>query len=627
MSAITFAGTAEQQALAEEVFRLMVAQGQFFADDAPIRQTLGNLTNFLAHLHQQEHAAMAAAIDAAIQENQQIFIREQGENDVIYTTSRLGMYHPREDVNTHTYKQRLYQPEKPLPVDDISVVISTSRPVLTTIEPVFISDYWQQSPAHSPAHAQIERTLDEDGVSGAPPIDMPAAATLAEAARNDAATGAVPAPPAESVNLVSTVFTLPDGTVIDLSQPIADVLRTHRHALAAALLHKIDSDPLNRLARFGTLIYTGNDLPTLGKNDLRRIRDDIIEAGRPLLDLTIIDDLYHSQRQADYEGFRFALNYRLSREKDFEYVGVPGANLWAAKGLPAIGTKRVKAAEMAQLTGYLPDGFDDSLEDQSLEAIQEQGEVSRFLTFFEWTYGVLPFDAALAALLPRPVLDDQRSAVLTFESPQHFTSYLVEVRYPTGNRGGWLQGLEEFFQEYLVAGALFTIARTDVPNVFTIQYDEAGEVSERLLTLDEKKNKFGFTEISYFCMVDETRLLAQNMYGKFRNLKALPMNDRRKGDVVLRHVFEVLGENLGTRAEPRYQIDLDTLLLAFTVLRPASRPYVLDLIERDTAVTVAEGSSNRFIYTPEREETHDPDADEADDGERTYTAWKYDDDE
>lgn len=132
----------------------------------------------------------------------------------------------------------------------------------------------------------------------------------------------------------------------------------------------------------------------------------------------------------------------------------------------------------------------------------------------------------------------------------------MEVRYPTGNRGGWLQGLEEFFQEYLVAGALFTIARTDVPNVFTIQYDEAGEVSERLLTLDEKKNKFGFTEISYFCMVDETRLLAQNVYGKFRNLKALPMNDRRKGDVVLRHVFEVLGENLARGQNPATRSNL-----------------------------------------------------------------------
>ncbi len=624
MSEITFAGTAEQQSLAEEVFRLMVAQGRFFADDAPIRQTLSNLADFLAHLHQKEHAAMAAAIDAAIQENQQIFIREAGESDVIYTTSRLGMYHPRQDVNTHTYKQRLYNPEKPLPVDDISVVISTSRPVLTTVEPVFISDYWQQSPTHSTAHDLTEREPREDKVGAAPPTDLPAPTTLAEVALSDAEAEVGPPLPAEPVSTVNTVFTLPDGTTIDLSQPTPDLLQTHRHALAAALLYQIDNDPLNRLVRFGTLIYAGDNLPTLGKNDLRRIRDDIIEAGRPLLDATIIDDLYHSQRQADYEGFRFALNYRLSREKDFEYVGVPGANLWAAKGLPAIGTKRVKAAEMAQLTGYLPDGFDDSLEDQSLEAIQEQGEVSRFLTFFEWTYGVLPFDAALAALLPRPVLNDQRSAVLTFESPQHFTSYVVEVRYPTGNRGGWLQGLEEFFHDYLVAGALFTIARTALPNVFTIRYDEASEASERLLTLDEKKNKFGFTEISYFCMVDETRLLAQNVYGKFRNLKALPMSDRRKGDVVLHHIFEVLGANLGTRTEPRYQIDLDTVVLAFTVLRPASRPYVLDLIERDPAIVAADRGPNLFIYTPEREETSDADADEED---SAYSAWKYDDDD
>ena len=74
----------------------------------------------------------------------------------------------------------------------------------------------------------------------------------------------------------------------------------------------------------------------------------------------------------------------------------------------------------------------------------------------------------IAALLPGPVLPEQRSAVLRFESPQHYSSYLVEVRYPAGNRGGWLQGLEEFFREHLVPGAMITIARTNEANLFQI---------------------------------------------------------------------------------------------------------------------------------------------------------------
>ncbi len=605
MSELTFAGTPEQQSLATEIFRLMVAQAQFFAEDTPIRQTLSNLTEFLAARHEQDRETMKAAIDAALSANEAVFVREQRDGEVIYTTSRLGYYRPRTLVDTHTFKRRLYEPESPLPVDDISVVVSTSRPVLTTVEPVFISNYWQQVPVGAPPTAEP---------TASPPVGRPAE-PLPAAPLPAAAAEAAAAPVAAGI---ATTFTLPDGTVIDLKRPTAALLATHAAALEAALLHAIDHDPLNRIVRFGSTLYVGADLATLGKNDLRRIRDDIIEAESPLLDLTIIEDLYHSQRQSDYESFRFSLNYRLLREKDFEYVGVPGANLWSAKGLPPIGTKRVKAAEMAQLTSYLTDGLDDSLEDQSLEAIAESGQVSRFLSFFEWTYGMLPLDAALAALLPPPVLTDQRSAVLTFEAPQHYTSYPVEVRYPTGNRGGWLQGLEEFFQEYLVAGALITIARTDAANIFTIQYEEAAEAQERLLTLDEKKNKFGFADTTYAVLVDETRLLAQNTYGRFRNLKSLPMNDRRKGDLVLRHVFEAVGNKVGSRDAPAFQLDLETIVLAFSVLRPVSRAYVLTLLETDTAVEQHASDQNSYTYTPE------PKAADEDDDE----TWNdYDDDE
>jgi hypothetical protein len=44
----TFSGSADQRALAEQVFRIMRTQGAFFASDAPIRQSLGNLADFFA---------------------------------------------------------------------------------------------------------------------------------------------------------------------------------------------------------------------------------------------------------------------------------------------------------------------------------------------------------------------------------------------------------------------------------------------------------------------------------------------------------------------------------------------------------------------------------------------------
>ena len=72
----------------------------------------------------------------------------------------------------------------------------------------------------------------------------------------------------------------------------------------------------------------------------------------------------------------------------------------------------VKASEMGQLAGYLEEGFDDSLAEQSADSIRKSGTLSHILTFFEWEYGVLPYSKAIAALLPNALLSDQRSAVL-----------------------------------------------------------------------------------------------------------------------------------------------------------------------------------------------------------------------
>ncbi|HNP74025.1 MAG TPA: hypothetical protein PKK15_23105, partial [Kouleothrix sp.] len=152
----SFTGNAEQQALAEQVFQIMKAQGSFFAVDAPIRQTLANLADYFATQRKADRAKLAQEIDAALSTNTAVFAREQQGDDVIYVVSRLGAYRPRQDDNKHMFKQRLYEPDNPLPVDDISVVVTTTRPALTTIEPVYISDYWQQQAGLTPLHPAEE---------------------------------------------------------------------------------------------------------------------------------------------------------------------------------------------------------------------------------------------------------------------------------------------------------------------------------------------------------------------------------------------------------------------------------------------------------------------------------------
>jgi len=612
-----FTGNAEQKALAAQIFQLMSSQGAFFASDSPIKQTLANLADFIAVQSKADRAKVVQEIDAALSKNNAVFAREEHEDDVIYVISRLGVYRPRVDENTHMFKHRLYEPENPLPVDDISVVVTTTRPALTTVEPVFISDYWQQQAGLTPVSSGVEELEEavelQEVEEIAPVIEEP---IEAEEEVVEAAAPVAEKPVPVSTGMQNTLITLPNGVQIDLRRPVADLIGQYGPTLLAQFRAALDNDPLRRIVTFGTDAFPEAAVESFGKNDLRRIRDYLVETGEPMLDSQIIADIfYHNPRQNDYETFRFALDYRLSREKDFEFVGVDGARLWSTKGLPAIGTKRVKASEMGQLTGYLEEGFDDSTAEQSVESIRSTGTLSHVLTFFEWEYGVLPYTKALTALLPTPLLPDQRTAVLRFESPQHYSSTLAELRFPTGNRGGWLQGLEDFFHEHLVPGALITLSRTAEPHIFTLTYEEQAETSDRLLVLDEKKNKLAFANVSYYSAVDQDMLINQQQYGRLRNLKSLPMSDRRKADVTLEHVFETVGEPVGTRSEPRYEATPGQLYVALNVLRPVSREYLAHLLGENNEF---EQDGARWSYTPppvEIDEDEDQDEDLYDEDE------------
>lgn len=615
----TFKGNADQRALADQIFQIMTAQGALFATDAPIRQTLTHLADFFAAQRKADRANVEREIEAALRENSAVFSREERDGSVIYVTSRLGAYHQRREDNTHMFKHRLYEPERPLPVDDISVVVTTTRPALTTVEPVFISDYWQQQAGLTvmPAVPALDIAPPPE-----PPVEvepfLPTKEKEAALPPEEAIVEVVAPQPAATVN---TLITLPNGLQIDLRRPVGELMAQYGPTLTTQLRAAIDNDPLRRIVLFGNDVFPEAAVATFGKNDLRRIRDYILETGEPLLDTQIIADIfYYNPRQADYEAFRFAINYRLSREKDFEFVGVEGARLWSTKGLPTIGTKRIKASEMGQLTGYIEEGFDDSLIDQSADSIRKGGMLNHILTFFEWTHGVLPLSRAFAALLPSPLLPDQRTAVLRIESPQHYTATLAELRYPTGNRGGWIQGLEGFFHEHLAPGALISLIRTDDPHIFNLTYEEQAETTDRLLVFDEKKNKFAFANISYYAAVDSDMLVNQQGYGRLRNLKSLPMSERRKAEAVIEHVFETIGDPKGTRSEPHYTATLSKLYVALNVLRPAARSYLDHLLKEGAFFSPDAATPDLWHYTPEPKVSKEED--EEKDGEEEY----FDDD-
>src|SRR5215212_8333327 len=251
-----FTGNAEQKALAAQIFQLMSTQGAFFASDSPIKQTLANLADFIAVQRKADRAKVVQEIDAALSKNNAVFAREERDDDVIYVISRLGAYRPRSDEST-------------LPVDDISVVVTTTRPALTTVEPVFISDYWQQQAGLTPvapSDEEQEETVELlDAGETALVIEEPVATEEEEVVETAAPVTEKPVP--ASTSMQNTVIALPNGVQIDLRRPVADLIGQYGPTLLAQFRAALDNDPLRRIVTFGTDAFPEAAVESFGKND------------------------------------------------------------------------------------------------------------------------------------------------------------------------------------------------------------------------------------------------------------------------------------------------------------------------------------------------------------------------
>jgi len=582
---LNFAGSANEQALARRIWEIMVGQGSLFGRDAQIKQTVDNLAAYIAAQDGGDAATLRAMVDAAVQANPGVFSREERDSGVVVTTSRRGVSGGRQPDRRHMFATRLYEPSRPLPVDDINNIVTTVRPPLTTVEPVQVSNFWRNLAGQPPLAA------DAEALPSAEPEEV------AEAEEPEEAVAAVELPVAvqpavPAVAVAPTTVLLADGTTMDLQLPVETLVEQFGAQVKAALAQAFNDDPERRVVGFGETYYNANALPTFGKNDLRRIQNYIVEQGEPTFDTAIISDLYREQPgTSSFEIFRFGLNYRLSREKDYEFVGSDDYNLWLTKGSPSIDTKRVKPGDLGQMYSYLVEGFD------ATEPAAD-GVVNHYLTPFEWEYGILPFTKAFASIFPRTILPEQRGVVILLEVPQQNVAAYAETRIPVGNRGGWIWGFEELFHEFVVPGTLLTFSKSNQPNVLNLSWEEIASVEDRLLQLEEKRNRFVFAPVTYTSAVDEDLLPNQKRYGKLRNLKVLPWAERRRPDAVIAHVFETLGEQLGTKEEPMYWIHFNELLLGVNVLRPASAEFLLNLLGRDAAFYADEATVGAYYYKP-----------------------------
>jgi hypothetical protein len=522
-----FAGSKREQELAEKIMGLVSARGMFMSANSPIRIALRSLAEFL---DAQGEKDSRPRIDAVLAANPSVFALEEVDGESYLVTTRDGRAPQTAEAGTgHTFASRFHsplpKPERPAPR---ALPRQEAAPVdvLAELEDLQVEE--------SAATAEIQTQIDEEPVEQAP------------------------APVARTVTTQAAKPT--DVTEVD------DV------NLAVALRERLGADP--RVAKFGEQWLMEDRVPRFSRGDLRRLRDYMQEKEQPLTDEDLAQDVLGVRPGSpEFELVRFALNYRLSNEhREFEFVGTANQRFWSTSGLPQIGTTRRKLTEIGTDYRYLLD------EEPAAPAYRSRESIDHTLMFYEYIHGLLPYDADMQALLPGPMTSSQRSAVLTFECPQAFTTYLVELRYPTPNRGGFILGLDDFYSENLVPGAIISIQRSDNDGHYRVEFLAETARSDQLLELDERRaTRYVFRPTTYACGVEDAQLLSESRFGGLANEKPLDEKVRRRPEAVVAATFE----RIGLERDGNFSIDFETLLAAVNVERPMSGTLLRSILEQD----------------------------------------------
>ncbi len=551
-SAPTFVGTDEEQQLASQIFSLARSQGRFFTARAAIALKRDELVGFVASQRKDlgdDRAAIGDLIDAAMAANATIFARRETDDGVVsYVTTRNGVvYFPAPEDLDHSLAQRFMTVVAALP---------PPPPPPKRAAPL-IADGWSQRPNF--ADLAPESSLEEGfGAEAVPTDEVLATAPIAEDTVVEIAPVAEVAPEAQP-EPIAVAPTMPTPAEVPVEE------------LRAALLTALEADA--RFVSFGDRYFSEDLVDRYSRGDLRRIREYIVEVGEPVGDDQLLQEVFNRRpNDPTYEPARFSINYRLSREKrEFEFVGTGGARLWSTPGLAPIGTTIRKASELGTDYRYLLEEATDAATGDS---------VSHTLSFFEWANGLLPLDGELGRLFPAPYLDDQKTAMIRFQVPQLYVTFLTEARYPTGNRGGYLVGFDEFYRENLLPGTVFTIER--VPSndgEYVIRYVSVSPHEVRTLQIDERRNRYVFRPQTVQMQTAELWLLTENRYPRLGNIKPLDDRERRRTDGVVGLAFERVAENVGTKSEPRYWSAPEELLPIVNIDRPFSMRALQEVLE------------------------------------------------
>lgn len=601
---LEFEGKKAQKELAEVIFGLFRARGAFFAASAPISLTVASLSEALSSMGND---ASESAIKGALDANSHIFAADDSKDEPAYVTTKSGRPPGGGETSAddHSLVERFATPEPPR---------ERARPRTASTDTGTDLDGAETSPAMEfppdSWQAAVAAALREAGQES-PDVILPETedtptAEITEAAVEEAE--ALEEVVAEDVVVEEDIVVDEPEAVAEeeVEEPIApepapapepvseiEVSDSSDDEIAAAIELALREEAA--AVRWGDYWMHESNVAELSQDDLNKIQEILGGASEAVSDYALVRDLGTDATPGSeaFEIERFALNYRMSRELSmFEFVGTARQSLWTTAGVPAITTDKRTVGEIGQDYRFL-------LDYRTPDELAEPGLVEHVLTFYEHRLGVLPLNANFETIMPKAAFNDQRATRLTFESPQTFETFEVDLRYPTSNRGGYLIGFEEFFSENLVPGAVLTIEATrDQETHFIIEYFQISRQDRKLLQFNERRNKFVFQSTTYFCATQDDMLIDDNHFERLADVEPLEEDARRHVDQVVRATFERVGTRSEDGDEVTYRAHIVDLLAGANIERPIAEPFLRDVLLGGAypEFTADESEEDVFVY-------------------------------
>jgi hypothetical protein len=585
----SFSGSPDQQTIATNVYNVLRGRGMFMTDYSTIEAPLADLAAFIK--------ADPNDVAAAIAANPEVFSTVTVDEAVLVQTTRLGRAPlPNDAPSTHSFAVRFITPE-PKPERPVRPVPERARvdPNWATYSVPDFGDE-DEDDLYGDTLDEVDDVeliiIPESPVDTASTVETEAAPDTVDVAEPELVIEGVVSDAAAAVEEVEAIIAEPVPTPVAptpapyRARPVpTDFSSVSDGDLAAAIAEQFGED--QRIAQFAGRWMAEDRVARLGRNDLRKIKEYIGEQEQPLTDEVLATDILNVRpNSADFASIQFAINYRLSREhRDFDFVGTNDQRFWSTSSLPQIGTTRRKPNDIGTDYRFLVEETPAGIEHRSVSS------VSRILSFYEFIHGLLPYDAEMQQLLPKQVLPEQRSAVLTFEIPQFYTTYLVELRYPTPNRGGFILGLDDFYAESLVPGALVSITATGNDGHYTVEFLQGANQSARLLDLDDRRSpRYHFRPTSFTCEVAPEWLVSEDRFPGLGNEKPLDDKVRRRPEAVVEATFERIGIEDGGNLISTFS----ELLTVANVERPFSTNLLRATLDQHARITSDDGDT--FTY-------------------------------